>query len=220
MIKINIFLKFINLILGTDKISLDSINKSNILNQIKMTSVQNTTDHLETTLPLGYSMLQKMGWKENTPLGLRQKGIMVPITDSMDIRLTGDYRGLGFQPLNPLVPPLDDEEKGVDIKVTKVGERYGVGVSYLGEVFISTGTLKHLNNVTGYTRHQLVGLRLMSSVSVSDGRFPWRIQKVEALLSNPLTQPITFVGYNPIFNGSPYVNFEVDCGMDVMDHLF
>jgi hypothetical protein len=185
-----------------------------------MTSVQNTTDHLATTLPLGYSMLQKMGWKENTPLGLRQKGIMAPITDSMDIRLTGDYRGLGFQPEDPIVPSLDGEEKGVDIKVTKVGERYGIGMSDYGEVFISTGTLKHLNNVTGSSRSKLVGLRLLSSISASKGQYPWRIQKVEALLPNPLTQPITFVGYNPIFDGSPYVNFEVDCGMDVMDHLF
>ncbi len=208
------------MILGIDKISLDSINKSNILNPITMTSVQNTTEHLATTLPLGYSMLQKMGWKENTPIGLKQKGIMTPIIDSMDVRLNGDYRGLGFQHEDPILTSLDGEEKGVDIKVTKVGERYGVGMSDYGEVFISTGTLKHLNNVTGYNRRQLVGLRLQSSISVSKGQYPWRLQKVEALLSNPLTQPITFVGYNPIFNGSPYVNFEVDCGMDVMDHLF
>ena len=185
-----------------------------------MTSIESTTDHLATTLPLGYSMLQKMGWKENTPLGLRQKGIMTPITDSMDIRTAGDYRGLGFQPEDPLTTSPDGEVKGVDIKINRVGGRFGVGMSDLGEVFISTGTLRHLNNITGYTRKQLVGLRLMSSISVGEGRFPWRIQKVEALLSNARLQPITFVGYNPVFNGFPYRNFEVDCGMGVMDHLF
>lgn len=185
-----------------------------------MTSVESTTNHLATTLPLGYSMLQKMGWKENTPLGLRQKGIMTPITDSMDIRTTGDYRGLGFQPEDPLTTSPDGEVKGVDIKINRVGGRFGVGMSDLGEVFISTGTLRHLNNITGYTQKQLVGLRLLSSVSVGEGRFPWRIQKVEALLLNTRLQPITFVGYNPVFNGFAYRNFEVDCGMGVMDHLF
>ena len=184
-----------------------------------MTSVETTTDHLATTLPLGYSMLQKMGWKENTPLGLRQKGIMAPITDSMDIRLNGDYRGLGFQPEETL-PSIDGEEKGVDIKVIKVGERYGVGMSDLGQVFIPTGTLKHLNNITGYTRRQLVGLRLLSNITASDGQYPWRLQKVESLMSNSNLQPVTFVGYYPMFNGFPYRSFEVDCGMGVIDHLF
>lgn len=194
-----------------------------------MTSIEITTDHLATTLPLGYSMLQKMGWKENTPLGLRQKGILVPITDSMDVRLAGDHRGVGFawgtgnslrKPEDPPTTSPDREVKGIDIKINRVGGRFGVGMSDLGEVFISTGTLRHLNNITGFTQRQLVGLRLMSSIKVGEGRFPWRIQKVEALLLNSRIQPITFVGYNPVFNGFPYRNFEVDCGMDVMDHLF
>lgn len=189
-----------------------------------MTSVERTTDHLATTLPLGYSMLQKMGWEENTPLGLRKKGIMAPITDSMDIRLNGDYRGLGFHPpVGETLPSIDGEEKGVDIKIIKVGERYGIGVSDLGEVFIPTGTLKHLNNITGYTRKQLVGLRLLSNIRVSDGQYPWRLQKVESLMSNSRLQPITFVGYYPMFNGYPYrtsMDFELDCGMGSMDHLF
>jgi hypothetical protein len=189
-----------------------------------MNSVESTTDHLATTLPLGYSMLQKMGWKENTPLGIRGRGIMTPITDSMDIRLNGDYRGLGFESaIEETLLSIDGEEKGVDIKVIKVGERYGVGMSDFGQVFIPTGALKHLNNITGYTRRQLVGLRLLTNITASDGQYPWRLQKIETLMSNSNLQPVIFVGYYPMFNGYPYhakMDFELDCGMGVMDHLF
>ena len=185
-----------------------------------MASVK-TTDILASTLPKGYSMMLKMGWTSDTPLGIRGRGILSPITETLETRRDGDYRGLGYEESFS----LSGEEKNVDIKVTKVGDKYGVASSEYGDVFIPGGALRHLTNITGKTHREFIGIHLCSEILESDGRYHWRVGKILGIMPPP-SKFIRFVGYYPNYTAGyytdyPQTNFEVgDAMASAMDRLY
>ena len=185
-----------------------------------MASVK-TTDILASTLPKGYSMMLKMGWTSDTPLGIRGRGIITPITETLETRRDGDYRGLGYEESFS----FSGEEKNVDIKVTKVGDKYGVASSEYGEVFIPGGALRHLTNITGKSRREFIGIHLCSEIIESDGRYHWRVGKILGIMPPP-SKFIRFVGYYPNYTAGyytdyPQTNFEVgDAMANAMDRLY
>lgn len=180
-----------------------------------------TTDILASTLPKGYSMMLKMGWTSDTPLGIRGRGILIPITEKMETRRDGDYKGLGYEESFS----LSREEKNVDIKVTKVGDKYGVASSEYGDVFIPGGALRHLTNITGKSRREFIGIHLCSEIIESDGRYHWRVGKILGIMPPP-SKFIRFVGYYPNYTAGyytdyPQTNFEVGDAMAyAMDRLY
>jgi hypothetical protein len=176
-----------------------------------MTSVK-TTDILASILPKGYSMMLKMGWLKDTPLGIRGRGILTPITETMETRRDGDYGGLGYEESFSLT----SEETNVDIKVVKVGDKYGVASSEYGDIFIPGGALRHLTNIAGTTRKEFIGVHLCAEIKTSEGRYHWRVGKIIGILPPP-SKCIRFVGYYPSVTEN---TFEPDCGMDLMDQLY
>lgn len=171
-----------------------------------------TTDILASTLPKGYSMMMKMGWLKDTPLGIRGHGILTPITETMETRRDGDYRGLGYEEYFS----LSEAETNVDIKVVKVGDKYGVASSEYGEVFIPGGALRHLTNITGKSRREFIGFHLCSEILESEGRYHWRVGKIIGIMPPP-SKCTRFVGYYPSATEN---TFEPDCGMVLMDQLY
>ena len=173
-----------------------------------------TTDILASTLPKGYSMMMKMGWLKDTPLGIRGRGILTPITETMETRRDGDYRGLGYEESFS----LSEAETNVDIKVVKVGDKYGVASSEYGEVFIPGGALRHLTNIAGMVRNrrEFIGVHLCAEITASEGRYHWRVGKIIGILPPP-SKFISFVGYYPCVTENP---FDPDCGMNLMDQLY
>ena len=185
-----------------------------------MASAKNT-DILASTLSKGYSMMLKMGWTSDTPLGIRGRGILSPISEKMETRRDGDYRGLGYEDSFS----LSGEEKNVDIKVVKVGDKYGVASSEYGDIFIPGGAMRHLTNITGKSRREFIGIHLCSEILESDGRYHWRVGKIVGIMPPP-SKFIRFVGYYPNYTAGyytdyPQTNFEVDGAMaNAMDRLY
>ena len=81
---------------------------------------------------LGYKMLLNMGWKENTPLGIRGRGILEPVESSF--RLEEDISGIGYK-----VKETEDLVVDTEIKVLAVRKNFGVAISDYGLAFIPKG---------------------------------------------------------------------------------
>jgi hypothetical protein len=126
----------------------------------------------------GYAMMKKMGWEDNTPLGIRGKGIIEPIATKG--RVNGDTSGLGMEPYTP----VDGEKKLVRVRIVSVGEKYGVGRCEFGTVFIPGGSMRfirafgadiHLND------NELRSVVLCAVIVAGKGRHNWRLERVETM---------------------------------------
>ena len=146
----------------------------------------------------GMKILKKMGWDEESPLGIRGEGLSAPI--EIPFRHDKDYRGLGFQ-------KRQTEEKkveGVKIKITTVGDRYGVGVSDYGTLFIPVGCLKHIANLCGmhggqgFLKKMLPNLRFIGSIHKEEkGRHEWRLFRVIEISGNLCNAAMQFSWNGP-----------------------
>jgi len=126
----------------------------------------------------GYTMMKKMGWEENTPLGIRGQGIIEPIATKG--RKNGDTSGLGMGPYTP----ADGEKKLVRLRIVSVGEKYGVGKCEFGTVFIPGGSVRfirafmsgiHLND------NELRSVVVCAVIVAGKGRHNWRLGRVETM---------------------------------------
>ena len=133
---------------------------------------KSTLDHSSP----GYLMMKKMGWEDNTPLGIRGQGIIEPITTKG--RVNGDTSGLGMEPYKP----TDGEKKLVRLRVVSVGEKYGVGKCEFGTVFIPGGAIRfirtfgpgiHLND------NELKNVAVCAVIVAGKGRHNWRLGRVD-----------------------------------------
>jgi hypothetical protein len=126
---------------------------------------------LDTTSP-GYRMMKAMGWKNNTPLGCRGKGILEPVSTKIIVRLPGDFSGLGYEEKESIVEGEKDEK---EIKITQIEANYAVGKCDRGGVYIPRGALKHLNNLMGT---QLIGKSFRGRIISKKGKYEWRVLSV------------------------------------------
>ncbi len=128
----------------------------------------------------GFKLLQKMGWKENTPLGIRGRGIIEPVKTSG--RVTGDVSGLGYQKYSP----KEGEKKTLTVTVVSAGEKYGVGRSELGSVFIPGSSMKFIRTM-GFQCYplrdkQVELMKVYATVICRPGKHDWRLAKVDAFI--------------------------------------
>ncbi len=144
-------------------------------------------------MDVGNKMLLAMGWVPGEPLGIRGKGILDPV--EIEFRHDRDYRGLGFEELKA----EDDEEvKDVSIRIKTVGDRYGMGVSDYGRVFIPNGCLNHIAKLSGlyggcmYVRRYLPGMYFNASITQAQGKFQYRVGTIENLVGYMYHQALTF----------------------------
>ena len=159
-------------------------------------------DHLKGVIPCGYEMLVNMGWKENTPLGIREKGILEPVSQSIVPRLNGDVRGLGYEDKIS----FEEREKCVRIRVTKMGDKFGVGSSEYGSIFIPKGAARHLTNLTGLFGKNMLGLTFIAAIDQSEGTFNWRVVSISDVVYDKSL--IRFVGYYPSIPENSDFNYE------------
>ena len=114
-----------------------------------------------------------MGWKENTPLAIRGRGILEPVGSSF--RLEEDISGIGYT-------AKETEELDVDteIKVIVVRKNFGVAISDYGLAFIPKGCVTHITNVsrTCYGRKPLGQRFTVKLVRKEDSKYDWRLVKV------------------------------------------
>ena len=122
---------------------------------------------------LGYKMLINMGWKENTPLGIRGRGILEPVESSF--RLEEDISGIGYK-----VKETEDLVVDTEIKVLAVRKNFGVAISDYGLAFIPKGCVTHITNVsrTCYGRKPLGQRFTVRLVRKEDSKYDWRLVKV------------------------------------------
>ncbi len=127
----------------------------------------------------GYEILRKMGWEENTPLGLRKVGIVEPVETRG--RVGKDTSGLGYEKY----VPTEGEKKVVTLKIVTAGEKYGVGKCELGSVFIPGGSMKFIRTL-GFQRPPCND-RILSKIAVygvvvaRKAKHDWRLEKVDTL---------------------------------------
>ena len=126
---------------------------------------------LDTTSP-GYRVMKAMGWKNNTPLGCRGKGILEPVSTMITMREPGDYSGLGYEEKEVVVEGEKDEK---EIKITQIEANYAVGKCDRGGVYIPRGALKHLQNLMG---SKLMGKSFTAKIISKRGKYPWRVFSV------------------------------------------
>lgn len=169
-------------------------------------------DHLKDILPVGYKMMVNMGWEESKPLGIREKGILEPISQKMKCRLNGDVRGLGFSD----AVSFDASEEDVRIKITRVSEKFGVGTSEFGAVFIPRGALNHLTNISGCLGKEMLGLSILAKINRCEGSFDWRVANISNIIHEKSL--IRFVGYHPRFPDQSTLDFETE--MRLFDQCF
>jgi hypothetical protein len=169
-------------------------------------------DHLKEIIPCGYKMLVNMGWKENTPLGNREKGILEPISQSIVSRLNGDVRGIGYEDKHS----FEEREKGVRVRITKMGNKFGVGSSEYGSIFIPKGAAHHLTNLTGLFGKNMLGLAFIAAIDQSEGTFNWRVASISDVVYEKSL--IRFVGYYPTLPGNSDFNYEP--GESIFDQCF
>ena len=168
--------------------------------------------HLEDILPVGYKMMANMGWEEGKPLGIRGEGILEPISQKIKCRLNGDVRGLGFSES----VSFDTSEEDVRVKVTRVSDKFGVGSSEFGAIFIPRGALKHLTNISGCFGKEMLGLSILAKINRCEGSFDWRIANISNIIHEKSL--IRFVGYNPRFPDNSVLDFESE--MRLFDQCF
>jgi hypothetical protein len=168
--------------------------------------------HLEGILPVGYKMMVNMGWEEGKPLGIRGEGILEPISQKIKCRLNGDVRGLGFSD----AVSFDTSEEDVRVKITRVSDKFGVGTSEFGAVFIPRGALKHLTNISGCLGKEMLGLSILAKINRCEGSFDWRVANISNIIHEKSL--IRFVGYNPRFPDHSVLDFESE--MRLFDQCF
>lgn len=128
---------------------------------------------LDTTSP-GYRMMKAMGWKNNTPLGCRGKGILEPVSTMITMRQPGDFSGLGYEEKEK--EKIEEGEKDEkEIKITRIEANYAVGKCDRGGVFIPRGALKHLKNLLG---SKLIGKSFTGRIISKKGKYEWRVFSV------------------------------------------
>lgn len=138
---------------------------------------------------LGDKMLRNMGWIEDTPLGCRGSGILKPVEASV-FRKPGDHTGLGYQESQP----KKDNIQNTTITISAVKERYGVANTEFGTTFISNGAMKHIWNLTGYsiewgyTKSNLIGLRISADIVRGMGSHTWRVARVNGIEQCPFQE--------------------------------
>jgi hypothetical protein len=161
-------------------------------------------DYLKDILPIGYKMMVNMGWEESKPLGIRGEGILEPISQSIECRLNGDVRGLGFEESLS----LESSEEDVRVKITKVADKFGVGSSEFGAIFIPRGALRHLTNISGCVGKDMLGLSMLANINRCEGSFDWRVANISNIIYE--TSLIRFVGYNPRSPDKSMLDFETE----------
>lgn len=164
-------------------------------------------DYLKDILPIGYKMMVNMGWEESKHLGIRGEGILEPISQSIECRLNGDVRGLGFEESLS----LESSEEDVRVKITKVADKFGVGSSEFGAVFVPRGAIKHLTNISGCFGKDMLGLSILTKINRCEGSFDWRVANISNIIHE--TSLIRFVGYRPRLPDSSKLDFETEMGL-------
>lgn len=113
-----------------------------------------------------------MGWRRDTPLGRRGKGIIEPVEATF--RHDKDYRGLGFEELQT----DEDEVKNISLKITNVGKNYGTAASDYGKVYVPMGALRHIGNVSKMPVRELPRIHISATITKTDDKIKWRLGKV------------------------------------------
>ena len=149
-----------------------------ILSTASETSTTSSPPTSEPTSPRGlesgpgYKIMLKMGWVPDTPLGIRDRGIINPI--EVPFRHEMDRRGLGFEELQ-----TDEEEvEKVSMKITNVGKFYGTAASDYGKVYIPMGALRHVGNIAKVPCRELPSIHVSGIISKTEEKIKWRLGKV------------------------------------------
>ena len=120
----------------------------------------------------GYKLMLKMGWTPDTPLGIRDRGIINPI--EVSFRHEMDRRGLGFEELQT----DEGEVEKVSMKITNVGKFYGTAASDYGKVYIPMGALRHIGNISKSPVRELPDIHVSATITKTDDKIKWRLKKV------------------------------------------
>ena len=146
-----------------------------LLRAVGATKTEKTT--LDRSSP-GYAMMKKMGWEDNTPLGIRDKGIIEPIATKG--RVNGDTSGLGLEPYTP----ADGEKKLVRMRIVSAREKYGVGKCEFGTVFIPGGAMRFIRTFgtsISLNDNELKSVVVCAVIVAGKGRHNWRLGRVETM---------------------------------------
>ena len=126
----------------------------------------------------GHKLMLKMGWRRDTPLGRRGKGIIEPVEATF--RHDKDYRGLGFEELQ-----TDEEEvKKVSMKITNVGKNYGTASSDYGKVYVPMSALRHIGNISKSPVRELPSIHVSATITKTEDKIKWRLSKVTNVLGH------------------------------------
>lgn len=97
-------------------------------------------------------------------------------------RAAGDVSGLGYQKYSP----KEGEKKALTVTVVSAGEKYGVGRSELGSVFIPNSSMKFIRTM-GFQCYplrdkQIERMKVYATVICRPGKHDWRMEKVEGFI--------------------------------------
>jgi hypothetical protein len=135
-------------------------------------------------MDFGSKMLISMGWTPGDPLGIRGRGIVEPV--EAKFRDEKDYHGLGFE--EPEVEEDQEIVEEVSVKIATAGDRYGMGISDYGKIYIPNGCLNHIAKLSGfyggpvYVRRYLPGMYFTTSIVKGSGKHQWRASRVNILI--------------------------------------